>query len=71
MAVFLTALLLVGFFLAALCHQQGCSAFNRMVLSRTDADSHECEAQWKHWRQLQFHISLGLVVLVCGLCQIL
>ncbi|MFT3780695.1 MAG: hypothetical protein QM790_01680 [Nibricoccus sp.] len=71
MAAFFTALLMLGVFLAALCHRQGNSAFLHMVVARTDADSHAFEAEWKKWRQLQFHISLGLVALVCGLTQLL
>ena len=66
-----TALLLIGIFAAAYCQVQGSSAFSRMVIARTDADSDEHEAEWKRWRQLQYHISLGLVVLVCSLAQIL
>jgi len=63
-----TALLLIGIFAAVYCQVQGSSAFSRMVVARTEA---EREAEWKHWRQLQYHISLGLVVLICGLTQIL
>jgi len=66
-----TALLLIGIFAAVYCQVQGSSAFSRMVVARTEADSDEREAEWKHWRQLQYHISLGLVVLICGLTQIL
>ena len=66
-----TALLLIGIFSVVFCHVQGSSAFSRMVIARRDADSDAYEAEWKRWRQLQLHVSLGLVVLICALSQIL
>jgi len=71
MVTLFTALLLIGIFAAVFCHVQGSSAFTRMVISRSDADSDAYEAEWKRWRQLQFHVSLGIVVFVCGLAQLL
>jgi len=71
MTVLFVALLLVGIFSAAWCHIQGTTAFSRMVDARTDADCDAHEAEWKHWRQLQFHISLGMVVLIGALAEIL
>ena len=71
MVTLFIALLLIGIFAAVFCHLHGSTAFSRMVIARSEADCEAHEAEWKRWRQLQFHISLAIVVLVCGLAQFL
>lgn len=71
MVTLFTALLLIGIFGAAYCQVQGSTAFTRMVIARNDDECDSHEAEWKHWRQLQFHISLAIVVFVCALAQLL
>jgi hypothetical protein len=70
MPAFFLALLLVGIYSAVLCHLNGNSAFSRMTVARSDADSDACEAEWKRWRQLQLHISYGIVAVICALAQV-